>query len=423
LNVDKLENIPSQVAMLILIGCIVVFRKRHPQMQSGGWVIGLVIIFISQLSWFFTSGQSPFYPQLHTLRLIADLLAGMAFLSYDYRNEAELIRLIRYRGWNVLTLILLLTLYGKDVTYSAVYIFCAVLGIVVVCLTGEIYGIARRSTAAWALVWVVVGVAAGFGHYRAAAYFVLASVYGAASVSLWNRLPRLAIGRVVLTSSFAVFAVVFLTHAWVMSHPNLRAVADQIWGLEKSFIAIGVLIVLLEQEIKTYYWLTVHDDATGLGNRRMMVENLQQVLDGGCAGLLIINLDGFKEVRNNLGRTGCDVVIQRLVMLLNQLIEKDESITRIGEDEFAIVSPRNLYNLCSSISALVSQPMAVENHEVRLHACVGSAFSTEDADGSIGRHAVMKLIRSADRRVMKDMPRGENAFVRTGWPKQSGSQA
>ncbi len=81
-----------------------------------------------------------------------------------------------------------------------------------------------------------------------------------------------------------------------------------------------------------------HDALTGLANRR----GLDRVLDNACAeqqglGLLLLDLDGFKQVNDQIGHHGGDDLLKQVAGRLQGITRPSDVVARLGGDEFAIV--------------------------------------------------------------------------------------
>jgi diguanylate cyclase (GGDEF)-like protein len=90
-------------------------------------------------------------------------------------------------------------------------------------------------------------------------------------------------------------------------------------------------------------FLAHHDGLTRLPNRRLFNARLDAALkranDGlGCA-LLCLDLDGFKNVNDQLGHAAGDALLQEVAERLKRCVREDDTAARLGGDEFAIVLP------------------------------------------------------------------------------------
>jgi diguanylate cyclase (GGDEF)-like protein/PAS domain S-box-containing protein len=86
----------------------------------------------------------------------------------------------------------------------------------------------------------------------------------------------------------------------------------------------------------------LHDPLTGLPNRTLLADRLDQALVGarrrGCSvGLLLMDLDRFKEINDTLGHRSGDHVLAQVARRLETVLRGSDTVARLGGDEFAIV--------------------------------------------------------------------------------------
>lgn len=91
---------------------------------------------------------------------------------------------------------------------------------------------------------------------------------------------------------------------------------------------------------------SVHDQLTGLPNRALFLDRLEQTLSRSEWGLCaVIGLDHFRQLNDALGRSAGDRVLADFARRLEQLVGKNGTAARIGDDEFAVLAsttPREL---------------------------------------------------------------------------------
>ncbi len=87
----------------------------------------------------------------------------------------------------------------------------------------------------------------------------------------------------------------------------------------------------------------LHDQLTGLPNRRLFLERCATILDESWTGrrcaLLLIDLDGFKEVNDSLGHLAGDRLLREVGHRVRQVVGPTQVAGRLGGDEFAIFLP------------------------------------------------------------------------------------
>jgi diguanylate cyclase (GGDEF)-like protein len=87
-----------------------------------------------------------------------------------------------------------------------------------------------------------------------------------------------------------------------------------------------------------------HDMLTGLPNRRLFIDRLEQALAharrfGGRVGMLFIDLDGFKGINDRFGHQAGDEALILIAKRIKLLLREVDSAARLGGDEFGIVLP------------------------------------------------------------------------------------
>ena len=88
-----------------------------------------------------------------------------------------------------------------------------------------------------------------------------------------------------------------------------------------------------------------HDSLTGLPNRTLFLDRLKQATsaakrDNHILGVLILDIDRFKEVNDTLGHYSGDILLKQLGLRLTGAIRESDTLSRIGGDEFAIILPK-----------------------------------------------------------------------------------
>ncbi|TQN40953.1 cyclic di-GMP phosphodiesterase Gmr [Blastococcus colisei] len=136
------------------------------------------------------------------------------------------------------------------------------------------------------------------------------------------------------------------------------------------------------------------DPLTGVGNRRVVFEVLQEHLGaarGGGCGLLFCDVDQFKQVNDQHGHAAGDQVLIELARRLGDLAGPDDVVARLGGDEFVLLSPgadqASLAALAGRLGEGMRAPVQTSAGALDLRVSVGSALGRpgEDADELMAR--------------------------------------
>ena len=135
------------------------------------------------------------------------------------------------------------------------------------------------------------------------------------------------------------------------------------------------------------------DDLTGLGNRRHLVDTLHDAIESAGArdaelALLLIDLDGFKELNDTLGHHAGDEVLRQIGPRLKELLRGDDTLARLGGDEFAVIlQPGDEASASTAglrLRAALEESFAVGGIRVHIDASVGIALFPVHAGDAMG---------------------------------------
>ena len=132
-------------------------------------------------------------------------------------------------------------------------------------------------------------------------------------------------------------------------------------------------------------YLAYHDSLTGLGNRLLFKEQLEEALKDVSVtqhplAVLFLDLDGFKAVNDTLGHSIGDLLLKSIATKLRDILQRTDRIARLGGDEFAILQisvpqPGSAIALAEKIIQIVGQPCNIDGHDVTVGASVGIAVA------------------------------------------------
>ncbi len=176
-------------------------------------------------------------------------------------------------------------------------------------------------------------------------------------------------------------------------------------------------------EARTSY-LAYYDELTDLPNRELFKERLARAMSEAdqqkrLVALLFLDLDGFKAVNDNLGHAHGDRLLTivagrlrscvRLADSVTRSGEDEESISRLGGDEFSVLlveirSADEAAIVARRILAALEQPVILDDHEVFVSASIGISIYPDDSDDADG------LLRTADLAMYHVKDAGKNDF-------------
>jgi diguanylate cyclase (GGDEF)-like protein len=145
--------------------------------------------------------------------------------------------------------------------------------------------------------------------------------------------------------------------------------------------AVGLRQVLAMRES---HRLVVTDSLTGLANRRQLRDDLDRAIDlgrrtGEPVAVLLIDLDGFKEINDELGHAAGDAVLVHFASVLGRQVRGGDTAARLGGDEFAVVltgmTDVDAGHLAQRVLDAAHEPVTVADRTLSIRASIGVAVS------------------------------------------------
>jgi len=168
------------------------------------------------------------------------------------------------------------------------------------------------------------------------------------------------------------------------------------------------------------------DRSTALPNRSLLLDRLGRALvrarqQGGKTALLLINLDGTRRINESLGYAFGDEFIKAIAARLRSNLKCDETLARVGGDEFAVVlegvhDEADTVRAAKTLLERITCPLRVMAEEVVVTASLGASMAPRDADEADA------LFRQADVALHRAKLRGRNSLqlFRAGMNPEAG---
>jgi diguanylate cyclase (GGDEF)-like protein/PAS domain S-box-containing protein len=159
-------------------------------------------------------------------------------------------------------------------------------------------------------------------------------------------------------------------------------------GTITHVVATGIDVTERRRLERRLRHLADHDDLTGLINRRRFQEELQRHLAEGrrygvSGALLVLDLDGFKEVNDNNGHSAGDRVLCAVAEVLRLRLRASDIVARLGGDEFAVLLPRETpaeaETVCRSLERAIPAEVPVPG-DGRIEVSIGFAPFVEGVE-------------------------------------------
>jgi diguanylate cyclase (GGDEF)-like protein len=167
--------------------------------------------------------------------------------------------------------------------------------------------------------------------------------------------------------------------------------------------------------------LSEHDALTDLPNRILLHDRLTTAFQrvrrfNGYLGLLMADLDGFKEINDSMGHKAGDAVLREVAGRLIRSVRCTDTVARIGGDEFVILltdldCAEMAELVAAKVTAVLAEPLLIDGKPVRVTASIGTVTFPDDG---VSEQTLMQL---ADEAMYRAKQRGKNrieAYNRRG---------
>ncbi|TBR15957.1 MAG: EAL domain-containing protein [Rugosibacter sp.] len=181
------------------------------------------------------------------------------------------------------------------------------------------------------------------------------------------------------------------------------------------------VVIQLQQEIseriraeRNVWEIAHHDSLTGLPNRVLLHDRLEQVLASGQrnrhqAAVMFLDLDRFKKINDTLGHAIGDELLKHVAQRLTGIVRAVDTVSRIGGDEFVILlheisSVGDALLVAEKILAVLEPVIMIEGHALQATPSIGISIYPDDASDAV------LLMKNADAAMYHAKDAGRNTF-------------
>ena len=404
------SELPDLTAFALLACAFASVSRRSPTRVSGIWLTGWLMI-VAHFAAFLFLGFSGIWGTLAgVIGLSALVWAGLLFMWASVPSWGQ-----QSSRWMLIALMVSNTLYitllnVSPATAWAMNISAALLGAAPLLIA---LLVVRKFT--HSLRWIMVSLYLGLsifaltvqhrpGGTDLALNAMLCTIYLNCCVHFFFGYRRQTTGAFITIAGFLAWSAVFVVSPIMTAFfPGIH-VESEVWNLPKYVVAVGMILLLLEEQIENNRHLALHDYLTGLPNRRLFQDRLASALERARrtetqTALLVLDLDHFKEVNDTQGHHVGDLLLQEVAARFSGRMRRSDTVARTGGDEFSIIleapiSREQAEVVGNSLLQLLDESISLTGGYVaRIAASVGVAVFPVDA------HDPESLFIAADQRM------------------------
>jgi diguanylate cyclase (GGDEF)-like protein/PAS domain S-box-containing protein len=191
-------------------------------------------------------------------------------------------------------------------------------------------------------------------------------------------------------------------------------------GINTHWVAVGRDITERKKSENHIHRLAFFDVLTGLPNRRLLMERIDQLLAGAQAGagfgaVMFIDLDHFKNINDARGHAIGDALLRNAAERLSKLVRKGDTVARVGGDEFVVLlaqlgddndSARDAaLTVAEKIRRAIGEDFAIDGQSYGSSASIGVTLLPKPGQD------VHDLLREADTAMYRAKAGGRNGVA------------
>jgi diguanylate cyclase (GGDEF)-like protein/PAS domain S-box-containing protein len=169
-----------------------------------------------------------------------------------------------------------------------------------------------------------------------------------------------------------------------------------------------------------------HDELTQLSNRALVLDRLNHAIkrcsrSGNAIGVMMLDLDNFKDVNDALGHAAGDELLCAIARRLQTCVRTQDTIARLGGDEFAILledlpGPEGACETAQRILEVLQLPVPVKDLSIAVRASIGIAVSAQGGPAHLLKNADIALYDAKEQGkgcyVLYDETMGWHAYAK-----------
>lgn len=185
----------------------------------------------------------------------------------------------------------------------------------------------------------------------------------------------------------------------------------------RTLLTAAELCTVVVDHYQTHHqlaYLVQHDSLTGLPNRILFEDRLQQALalsrrEHRLVGLLAMDIDRFKSINDTLGHQAGDSLLQQFAQRMREKLRSSDTFARMGGDEFTVIlpdlkEPEHAATVARKLVSAAQEPFSILGQSVQISTSLGiSVFPTDGSDSP-------SLQKMADEALYQVKIAGRNGF-------------
>ncbi|MDP9158354.1 MAG: GGDEF domain-containing protein [Pseudomonadota bacterium] len=220
-----------------------------------------------------------------------------------------------------------------------------------------------------------------------------------------------------VTALAGIVALSMLQPWWRLNRPAALGIGLSVLA---ASVYLSVLIGRLGSANRDLALRAGTDPLTGLSNRYALEQTIGRAVTAistgqeGATALLLIDLDGFKEVNDTYGHEVGDVVLRTFADSLLRRVRTTDTVARLGGDEFVVLArhvtgSHAVHTVANGIHAVLAEMTSVQDRVVNVSASIGACLISPDLKPIYTDIAV--LMRAADRAMYRAKALGKGRTV------------